>query len=188
MSRNIDNADIKLIRMLAMDGRISISKLAEATGLSYTAIRNRILRLMNKGYLEIKPYVSSKILGSVAAIIKFKTRKPEKLAEILSRCNKSLGVMVNHDGVIAMIYSKDKVEIASFIGRLTDLDLDIEEYHIEYGKIPYNAMIPIRNPYPDCSSCLFYQLELCSGCLPLLRIKGNNKSNNKRNKSSNQSD
>lgn len=175
MAKNLDNADIKLIQMLATDGRTSISKLAEATGLSYTAIRNRIIRLINKGYLEIKPYVNTKILGNIAAIIRFRTKNPEKLAETLSKCNKLLGVMVNHEGVIAMIYSRNKIEIASFISRLISLYPDIEEYYIEYGKIPNNTMVPIRNPAPKCENCIYYQLELCSGCLPLLRIKGNNK-------------
>ncbi|ADI31533.1 Lrp/AsnC family transcriptional regulator [Staphylothermus hellenicus] len=175
MARNFDNADIKLIQMLTTDGRTSISKLAEVTGLSYTAIRNRIIRLINKGYLEIKPFVNTKILGNTAAIIRFRTKNPEKLAEILSKCNKSLGVMINHDGVIAMVYSKNKIEIAAFISRLISLDPDIEEYYIEYGKIPSNTMIPIKNPAPSCENCLYYQLKLCSGCLPLLRIKNNNR-------------
>ncbi len=180
MNRSIDDADIKLIQVLSMDGRVSISRLAEETGLSYTSIRNRILRLIRRGLLAVKPFIHPRLVGNVAAIIRFKTSKPEKLADHLSKCNKILGLMINHDGLIAMVYSRSKTEIAAFISRVRELDDHLEEYSIEYGRIPSSIMLPIRNPFPDCTTCVFYKLGICSGCLPILRIK-----NNKKNKMSN---
>jgi Lrp/AsnC family leucine-responsive transcriptional regulator len=176
MNKSIDDADIKLIQVLSMDGRVSISRLAEETGLSYTSIRNRILRLIHRGLLAIKPFIHPKLVGNVAAIVRFKTSKPEKLANHLSKCNKILGLMINHDGLIAMVYSRSKTEIAAFISRIKELDDHLEEYSIEYGRIPSSIMLPIRNPFPDCTNCIFYRLGICSGCLPILRIKNNRKS------------
>jgi len=177
MAKSIDDADLKLIRELSKDGRVSISRLAEKTGLSYTAVRKRILRLMERGYLGIKPVISSKLVGNRAAFIKIKTSNPDKIANILAKCNRVLGLFINHEGVSAMFYSRDKTELSAIISRVLAIDDHIEEYYIEYGRIPSTMMIPIRNPYPDCFECMYYQLKLCSGCLPQLRLKGNRNRN-----------
>ena len=177
MAKSIDDADLKLIRELSRDGRVSISRLADKTGLSYTAIRKRILRLIEKGYLGIKPVVSSKLVGNVAAVIKIKTSNPDKLANRLARCNRVLGLFVNHEGVVAMFYSSDKTELTTIISRILAMDDHVDEYYIEYGKIPDVMMIPIKNPHPVCFECRYYEMKLCNGCLPQLRLKGNKNKN-----------
>ncbi|GEM_PF-2357416 len=175
-NNNVDSMDAILIKELSKDGRVSLVKLSELTGLSYTSIRNRIQRLIDKGLLEIKPLVSIKLSGSVAAYVRFSVENPEKLLELLSKCNRVLGIMKNnsHD-VIAMVYAKNKMEIIFFVERMKQLYNDgLVAYEIEYGELPKDLKIPVKNPDASCLDCIWRQLQLCSGCLPVLRLKKRN--------------
>lgn len=178
MSRQIDDADIILIRELSRDGRISITRLSEETGLSYAAIRNRINRLIKKGLLEIKPHVSVKLLGNIGAVVRFKTHNPSRLADMLANCNRALGVIQNNNGdVIALFVSNSKISLTNTIERIVHLARDVQEYSIEYGKLVPSIKAPIRNPVPECEQCILWKLKFCDGCFPSLRIK---KARNKR--------
>lgn len=178
MSRSVDDADIRLIRELSRDGRVSITRLSEETGLSYAAIRNRINRLIKKGLLEIKPHVSVKLLGNVGALVRFKTRNPSKLADMLANCNRVLGVMQNNNGdVIALFFSNSKISLTNTVERIVHLTRDVQEYSIEYGKLVPNMKVPIKNPVSECERCILWKLKFCNGCFPSLRIK---KARNKR--------
>jgi DNA-binding Lrp family transcriptional regulator len=170
---NSSDIDYKLISKLTMDGRVSLLELSRSTGLSYTAVRNRLKRLIENGYLDIKPLVSAKLAGVTAAIVKIKSSRPHKLVEKLMNCNKVIGAMYNGDGVIALLYSSGKKELAFTLDRIISECSSISEYSIEYGRLPPNAKIIIRNPLPDCQNCIYYKLGLCSGCLPILRARGN---------------
>ncbi len=166
-----NDVDVKLIKYLTMNGRISITRLAEETGLSYTAVRNRLKRLFGNGLLEIKPIVSAKIYGTTAAFLRIKTRNPVKLVEKFSSCNKLVGIMSTGSEVLVLLASRTKKDIAYTIDRIISSDPGLEEFSIEYGRIPSFIKIPIKNPEPDCENCIYYKLKLCSGCLPLLRVK-----------------
>ncbi len=172
MSRTVDDASIRLIRELSRDGRVSITRLSEETGLSYAAIRNRINRLIKKGLLEIKPHVSVKLLGNVGALVRFKTRSPSKLADILANCNRVLGVIQNNNGeVMALFFSNSKISLTNTVERIVHLARDVQEYSIEYGKLASGMKVPIKNPVPECEQCILWKLKLCNGCIPALRIK-----------------
>lgn len=172
-----DNKDLVLIKELIKNGRISYSKLAQITGLAYASVREKIERLINKGLLEIKPLVSPKIYGKQAAILRIRTDNLESIASILSRCNKVLSIVKTMDSIVVVIVGRSKVEIAAVIEALIEKcgKDKINEYTIEYGVIPLNFMIPLRNNRTSCNECIFTKEEdnaiKCSGCLPVLRIK-----------------
>ncbi len=181
-NNSIDSMDAILIKELSKDGRVSLVKLSELTGLSYTSIRNRIQRLIDKGLLEIKPLVSIKLSGSVAAYVRFSVDNPERLMMLLSKCNRVLGIMKNnsHD-IIVMVYGKNKMEIIFFIERMKQLYNDgLVAYEIEYGELPKDLKIPVKNPDASCLDCIWRHLQLCSGCLPVLRLKKRNSKRNSR--------
>lgn len=48
---NLDNYDRKIIAILALDGRVSMTELAEQIGLSKTPTINRLRKLENNGYI-----------------------------------------------------------------------------------------------------------------------------------------
>ncbi len=163
--------DLVLIRELIRDGRISFKRLSEITGLSYTAIRERINRLRRNMLIDIKPLVSPRLYGSVGAVVKVKTHRPYELAEILSKCNRIISLIINNKGLTITLVARTKVELMFTIERLIAHDRYVEEFEIEYGKVPDSILIPLRNHNPLCNPCIAREKYGCGGCFPILRIK-----------------
>ncbi len=163
--------DLLLIRELVRDGRVSFKKLSEVTGLSYTAIRERINRLRKNMLLDIKPLVSPKLYGSVGAVVKIKTRRPDELAYTLSKCNRVLSILIRNNGLVITLIAGSKVELLFTIERLIAHNRYVEEFTIEYGKIPDTLLIPLRNHDPLCSPCIAKEKYGCMGCFPMPRLK-----------------
>ncbi len=176
---NKDDADYKLIASLIDDGRISIAELAKITGLSYTAIRNKLKRLLGNGYIEIKPLVSAKIAGTTAALLRIKTRNPARIVDNIVDCNKIIGIMSIGEELVIMLYSRTKGDLALTIDKILSIDDGVLEYSIEYGRLPSNMKIPLKSSSPVCSTWKYNPLEMCSECLPLLRIRNNRRNTRK---------
>ncbi len=170
-SRRAREEDIKFIEALVNDGRKSFRELAKVTGLSYTAVRERILRLKRKGLLDIKPLVSPRLIGNIAAIIKIKTSEPNRIASKLVNCNRVLSIVVNDRAVTVTMIAPSKIHILLTLDRILVGKEDIENFEIYYGKVPNNFLIPLRNPSPKCSPCPYRDKFRCEGCLPIPRIK-----------------
>ncbi len=167
-----ENAERRLAAELHNNTRINISGIARRIGLSYAAVRNRLMKLIRNDLLGIKPVVSPRILGNIGGIVRIKSRNPYRIVSMASRCNKVIGILeINHEEVVLLLYSRSKHELAYTVDRLISYDDGVKEYAIEYGKIPNELKIPLRNPSPDCGSCPFYINGLCTGCLPILRLR-----------------
>ncbi|RLG81108.1 MAG: Lrp/AsnC family transcriptional regulator [Thermoprotei archaeon] len=169
-----DDADFKLISSIARNCRVNLTSVARETGYSYTSLRDRIERLRSRGLLDIKPIIAAKLSGQVAALIRIRTRNPERLIELLSGCNRVLGLMKTGDEIIAMVYGRDKIEVLNIISRLSLVGDGLEEYRVEYGSLPQNFMVLIRRSKP----CIHRCFDKDTGCLPVLRLKGNGVNNN----------
>lgn len=163
--------DITLIKELVRDGRTSFKRLSEITGLSYTAIRERINRLRRNRLIDIKPLVSPKLYGTIGAIVKVKASRPREIAEILSRCNRVISLIINNKGLTAILVARTKVELMFTIERLIAHNRYVEEFEIEYGKVPNSLLIPLRNYNPLCNPCNIKIKYGCGGCFPVLRMK-----------------
>ncbi len=171
-----DEVDRKLVVELSRNTRINLSSIARRVGLSYATIRNRLLKLLNNNLLDIKPVVSPRLAGNVGGVLRIKSRNPNKILLKLSKCNKVIGaLMINHEEILLLLYSRSKEELTYTIDRIVSMDDGIIEFSIEYGRIPSDVKILIRNPVPECNKCPYYKMGLCNGCLPILRIRRNKK-------------
>jgi len=171
LRNNVTDNDALLIRELIKDGRTSLSKLARITGLAYTTIREKLERLRKKGLLEIKPLVNSRLIGNIAACIKIKAERMGNIIETLSKCNRVLSVMTVHNGVIAIIVGSSKTELTAIIENIVSKVEGLKEFEIEYGSLPKNVFIPLKNPDIGCNDCVLGELYKCNGCLPVLGAK-----------------
>ncbi|WP_440059138.1 winged helix-turn-helix transcriptional regulator [Thermogladius sp. 4427co] len=152
--------------------RANISAISKITGLSPASIRNRVRRLVSKGLVDFKPLFSSKVLGNEAALIRVRSEKKEGLLKFLSSCNRVIGVMnTNSNEVIAMVYGRDKNEIASLVSAIKYLFEEISEVEIRYGKLPSDFMIPLKNDRPDCYKRFNHEIftKYCGSCIPDLK-------------------
>lgn len=163
--------DILLIKELIKNGRASYSYLAQVTGLSYTSIRERLERLIDKGFLEIKPLVSPKIYGDKAAVVRVKASKPGKLLDVLTRCNRVISAVKIDNSVVAIIVGMSKTELTAVTEYLIKKCGEVEEFTIEYGTIPQTQMIPLKNPLIGCEECIQLTRQRPNACLPIPRIR-----------------
>ncbi len=61
--RSLDDVDRRLVRELVIDGRATYADLASAIGLSQTAIRARVQRLLDEGIVVVQAYANAVALG-----------------------------------------------------------------------------------------------------------------------------
>jgi DNA-binding Lrp family transcriptional regulator len=172
MEQSLNQDDRRLVASLIENARPNISAISKVTGLSPTSIRNRLKRLMSREQLVFKPLFSAALLGNNAALLRIKGGRREVLLRIMLNCNRVLGVMVVNDNeLIAMVYGRDKKEIASLVSVIKYLSGEIDEIEIHYGKLPNDYMIPLRNNSPNCYSYLNHTdiYTFCGNCLPSLR-------------------
>jgi len=164
----LENIDIELTRKLVENPRISIRRLAQALGVNYLTLRDRLRKLVNKGLVDFALMVSPILAGSVAAIVRVRSSSIDKLLTVASRCNRVItGVRISESNAIIVVYGRDKGDIASVIDMLREnVDGDIE-VSIEYGRLPLDFKVQIRNPRPNCTHLH------CNNCIPQLRNRVN---------------
>ncbi len=81
MRANIDQLDLQLLKLLKMNARMSYARLAEELGISESAVRKRIRKLINAGV--IKRFTIEYELGNeVRAAVLVKTVPPKPVPEI----------------------------------------------------------------------------------------------------------
>jgi Lrp/AsnC family transcriptional regulator for asnA, asnC and gidA len=86
-----DEIDRELIFALQRDGRASYARLAEIVGLSQTAVRSRVQRLLDSGALQISGVVDPNAFGFAitAMICMTYTGNLDVLAEAISRMDQA---------------------------------------------------------------------------------------------------
>ncbi len=63
MEKQIDTTDMKIIRLLQQNGRMSNTEIAKKSGVSETTVRYRLQRLTQKDYIQIVAMVNPLKLG-----------------------------------------------------------------------------------------------------------------------------
>ena len=73
MEKRIDATDMKIIRLLQKNGRMSNTEIAKKTGVSETTVRYRLQRLTREDFIQIVAMVNPLKLGfGIEGIIRIK--------------------------------------------------------------------------------------------------------------------
>ena len=86
MEKRIDTTDMKIIRLLQKNGRMSNTEIAKQTGVSETTVRYRLQRLTREDFIQIVAMVNPLKLGfGIEGIIRIKAdiKAIDKVAEKL---------------------------------------------------------------------------------------------------------
>jgi len=170
------DSSVKLVVSISNNCRVLYSKVAAEIGASCSAVKMRIERAMERGLLSVKPLFSAKTFGRVGALLRIKTDgNREKMIELLTRCNRVLGLTTLGDEIVAIIVARSKLDVMALINRLTLIGDGLVEYSVEYGEIPQNTMIPVKTTRDCEQGCIFGFSS--KDCLPSLNAK--NHRNNK---------
>lgn len=161
-------SDVELTRRLAENPRVSLRRLALELGVSYIALRERLRKLVNKGLVGFALMVSPELAGYTAAVVRIRSSAVERIVAKAYKCNRVItGLLVNSNEAILVVYGRDKKDVA-FIIEMLRSEVDNFEASIEYGRLPPEFKVQIRNPAPSCTHLN------CSSCIPVLRNRVNN--------------
>ena len=134
----IDEIDEKLIKLLKEDGRMPYSRLANALGISESAVRKRISKLRRLGIIK-KFTIEYELSNEVKAVILVKTQPPRPVPEISKEIIKLNGVeyvyeITGENDILALVRVKSINEVNKCIDNIRSIP----------GVASTNTMIVLR--------------------------------------------
>lgn len=81
MRAGIDQIDLQLLKLLKMNARMSYARLAEELGISESAVRKRIRKLINAGIIK-RFTIEYELTNEVRAAVLVKTKPPKPVPEV----------------------------------------------------------------------------------------------------------
>jgi len=166
--------DVNIIHSIAKNCKINYMRVSRETGYNYLSLKRKIDKLISNGFIEVKPLVSTAMIGREAALVKFKSKHSSRLVEFLARCNRFLAVLNTNDTVTAIIIGRSKTDILKFLDNLSQFGDGISEYNVEFGSVPLSLKIPIKST-GECR----YQCFIGENTFSCLQLNFNNKLNNR---------
>ncbi|MDK6029138.1 HTH-type transcriptional regulator LysM [Ignisphaera sp. 4213-co] len=92
----LDDLDLKLLKLLKENARTPYSKLAKELGISESAVRKRISRLIKSGIIK-KITIEYELINEIKAIILVKTQPPVPVPEVSKNILKIPGVEIVYE-------------------------------------------------------------------------------------------
>lgn len=137
----IDKYDLKIVKLLMRDGRMSASEIAREIGeLSERSIRYRIQRMEQDGLIKISAIVNPKALGFaviadvwVEVEVSYINDVARKLAEF--ECVSYVATSIGEKDVSVQIYARDNNEVYNFVTEVLG--------HIQGVRKTVTSIVPI---------------------------------------------
>ncbi|MEL9940420.1 MAG: HTH-type transcriptional regulator LysM [Ignisphaera sp.] len=128
----LDELDLKLLRLLKENARTPYSKLAKELGISESAVRKRISRLIKTGIIK-KMTIEYELENEVKAIILVKTQPPIPVPEVSKNILKIPGVEAVYEltgeyDILAIIRASGVDMINKFIDEIRTIPGVISTY------------------------------------------------------------
>lgn len=160
-----------LLVSLTKNCRFNFKRIARDLGVNYVRVKRIVDKLVESGFITIKPLISARSIGSIGAIVRIGRANGEVLS-ILTKCSRVLGFIETGSGVVALICGVDKQDIVDFISKLADAVGGGIDFSIEFGRFSLTQFIPMKSM--DEESC-FHNGSLCSRCVVLQSLSNGGK-------------
>ncbi|MEM3980435.1 MAG: HTH-type transcriptional regulator LysM [Ignisphaera sp.] len=134
----IDETDLKLLQLLKENARMPYSKLAKELGISESAVRKRISKLVKSGIIK-KITIEYELENEIKAIILVKTQPPVPVPEVSKNIKKIPGI----DIVYEVTGEYDMIVIARATG-VEMINKFIDEIRSTPGVVSTYTMIVLR--------------------------------------------
>lgn len=177
----LDTKNKKLISLLQVDGRDSLTDLGKHLNLSHVSVQKRLIKLLENKQIHVEANLSSKKMGLTYAVILVEVDSYEQLKGLMekfSKCPRMIffGTMTGAYNVISIVAAENQEVLQSVINvcsmrnepGLRRSDVFIIDLPIAPEYIPIK--IPIQGDKPRCScgrtceSCERYVNDQCLGC------------------------
>jgi len=134
----IDENDLKLLKLLKENARMPYSKLARELGISESAVRKRISKLLKSGIIK-KITIEYELENEIRAIILVKTQPPTPVPEVSRNIKKIPGV----DTVYEVTGEYDIIVVARASG-IDMINKFIDEIRSIPGVVSTYSMIVLK--------------------------------------------
>ncbi len=121
----IDEVDLKLLKLLKENSRMSYARLADALGISESAVRKRVSKLKRSGVIK-KFTIEYELANEVRAVILVKTTPPKPVPEVSSQIIKIEGVetvyeVTGDNDIIVMVRVQSIAEVNKCIDKIRSI-------------------------------------------------------------------
>lgn len=177
MANKLDNLDLKIIMELQMDGRISISELAEKAKSSRLTVTKRLRRLIDEGLIGVVGGLNlNKLRFKVASVgLEVKNEQTRREVEIhLKMCPRVLNIFRSPEkaNIHLTMWGEDEQTINSTIESFRDLQ-NVDIIYSHYLGTPIHGELRVKVPQGQhaetpcgmrCTECYRYENSWCLGC------------------------
>lgn len=186
----MDNTDKKLISMLQANGRVSLSEMGEALGMSHVAVSKRLDKLVKADLVKVTAGINSEYLDAKVLFIGLETENmevAEKIQEKYAHCPRLLmfAPVTGRYNLFAMMMAEDTWSLESIIGTCSmRTEPGVRKSESWFGNAPYiPKYLPVdlaprdikKSVGPcdmDCAKCKRYLTGKCVGCPNTTCYKG----------------
>ncbi len=121
----IDEVDMKLLKLLKENSRMSYARLADVLGISESAVRKRVNKLRKSGVIR-KFTIEYELANEVRAVILVKTTPPKPVPEVSSQIIKIEGVetvyeVTGDNDILVMVRVQSIAEVNKCIDKIRSI-------------------------------------------------------------------
>ena len=177
MSGMLDELDLKIIRKLQIDGRASVTELAEAVGSSRPTVTSRLNRLLDNKTVIIRSGLDLRRFGYKVAHVGLEVRTDKTRKEVetfLRNCPRVLNVFRTSEkaNLLLSVWGEDDQTINSTVESFGDQrNVSVVYAHYLGTPIHGDVIVNVEARKSDetpcgakCGECHRYQNAWCRGC------------------------
>jgi len=136
----VDGKDLKIIQELSEDGRKSFVEIAKKTGLSQVAVKNRVERLIESGFLKIQGLLNIEKCYNVSATIEIEADQ-KTVSNLIEKFERSPLIyhLVRISGrynLMLSIVTPNLESIENFIAKEIRSDPGVKHIEVNVGELP----------------------------------------------------
>jgi len=136
----VDGKDLKIIQELSEDGRKSFVEIAKKTGLSQVAVKNRVERLIESGFLKIQGLLNIEKCYNVSATIEIEADQ-KTVSNLIEKFERSPLIyhLVRISGrynLMLSIVIPNLESIENFIAKEIRSDPGVKHIEVNVGELP----------------------------------------------------
>ncbi len=180
--------DVRLLKCLEGACRVSYGEVARRVGVTHTAVRKRVAKLISGGYLNVYPSLNVEKLGFNLALLFLEVATDEDVDKLLSRfrgCPRIIHMfrVVGEYNLAALIYAEDSSVMESILGTcmLRTAEGIRRSLVIPVARVLLNKYFNLKVPAArldiapcgiDCKSCKRFREGRCTACPSVKCYKG----------------
>lgn len=136
----VDGIDLKIIQELSEDGRKSFVEIAKKTGLSQVAVKNRVEKLIESGFLKIQGLLNIEKCYNVSATIEIEADQ-KTVSNLIEKFERSPLIyhLVRISGrynLMLSIVTPNLESIENFIAKEIRSDPGVKHIEVNVGELP----------------------------------------------------